>query len=301
MRMTHYQWENYFNSANEFCISKSYAILRENCNFHSHDFIEICYVSSGKGTHLVNEKEFRVTKGDLFIIRYNMMHTFFREIDDSDDLIVYNILFKPSFLDQILGGLVDFDFTLLPTSFLFHDIESPATDKLDLSLNVDEQMDFDDILNKIYLEFSLQPNGHFSMIRAYMIQFIIMIIRAISNKEISQKDTIRESVVINKILIHLKEHFSEKLNLNDIVLKSFFSKGYLCKVFKEATGMTMSEYIHVLRINEACSLLVNTDANMVDIALQVGFSDYKSYMRAFKKVTGKRPKDYRAEHTVSSV
>ena len=45
---------------------------------HKHTFIEIVYILSGSGTHVVGDREVPVSKGDLFIINYDTPHAFFR-------------------------------------------------------------------------------------------------------------------------------------------------------------------------------------------------------------------------------
>jgi AraC family transcriptional regulator, L-rhamnose operon transcriptional activator RhaR len=159
MRLSHYVGENYFSSDYEFYMNKiKENCTKDTCNFHTHDFAEICYVSMGKGLHLVNEKQYQVSKGDLFIIQHNMQHTFIKEENSSDDLIVYNLSFMPSFIDHVLNGIQDLDFTLLPASFLFLDIDSVSIDKVNIGLAIEDQKEFDDLLGKMYQEYTMKPN-----------------------------------------------------------------------------------------------------------------------------------------------
>ena len=43
---------------------------------HTHDFVEIVYIDSGKIDHIVNGKEFHAKKGDLLFLNYNSVHSF---------------------------------------------------------------------------------------------------------------------------------------------------------------------------------------------------------------------------------
>ena len=57
-------------------INKSIELL-EYCNvLHRHDFIEIVYVISGQGIHIVGDSEYEISKGDLFVINYDTPHCF---------------------------------------------------------------------------------------------------------------------------------------------------------------------------------------------------------------------------------
>ena len=87
--------------------------------------------------------------------------------------------------------------------------------------------------------------------------------------------------------------YNTDIKLEDVAIKSFISKNYFSKLFKEVTGTNFSDYIQKLRIDEACSLLKSTDMKVTDIAFQTGFNDIKFFYDVFKKITGKTPGDYR--------
>lgn len=298
MKCVSYTAREYFRPKEEFYINKTNESYLHECSYHTHDFVEICYVSEGKGIHLVNDRKYKVSKGDLFIINYNMQHVFYKEEKDMEKLVTCNVVFKPSFFDQVLKGIMDLDFSMLPASFLFMDIEPVSIDKTVIHLTIEDQRIFDELLNNMHQEYVLQSNGYISIIRAYLIQLVIRIVRCLSNEAMPDKEVTGKSPIVSNILNHLKDHYSEKINLDDLVLKSFFCKSYLCRIFKETTGMTMYDYVHILRINEACCLIQNTSLKMTEIAYKVGFTDYKSFNRIFQRITGKKPNEYRVSKPV---
>lgn len=65
---------------------------------------------------------------------------------------------------------------------------------------------------------------------------------------------------------------------------------------KDLTGKSMANYIRDIRIQEACRI-AKTERNtrVSDIAYRVGFRDAKYFATAFKRITGKQPKEYFAE------
>ena len=65
---------------------------------------------------------------------------------------------------------------------------------------------------------------------------------------------------------------------------------------KELTGKSMINYIRYIRIQEACRIAKEEPNTRVsDIAYRVGFRDAKYFATAFKRITGKQPKEYFAE------
>lgn len=82
---------------------------------------------------------------------------------------------------------------------------------------------------------------------------------------------------------------SEQLNV---------SNSYLSTVFKSTLGINMLQYINQLRIDHAKELLTTTDLNIKDIAFKVGFSSDISFIRAFRRLEGRTPTDYRSSNSV---
>ncbi|HHY81627.1 MAG TPA: AraC family transcriptional regulator [Clostridiales bacterium] len=289
IRVEKYHSSKYFEE-DQFSIIRFEEFAEKDAVYHSHDFVEICYVYSGTGYHLVGGKKSKVSKGDLFIINYDMTHTFYRD-NDSDKLITYNILFTPSFLDEMLIELNDFN--SLTMSYLFKDAWSNDVVKEDLRLRGEDQADFDILINRMYNEYTLRKKGYINIIRAYMIELIIKILRCFYGK--SKDDNVAEKKVtaIDSIMSYLQTNYSKGFDLNELALKCFLSKNYLCKIFKEITGITITEYMQSLRIAEAAKLLETTDRKITDIALEVGFSDYKSFNSVFKRIKGKTASQYR--------
>jgi AraC family L-rhamnose operon transcriptional activator RhaR len=75
----------------------------------------------------------------------------------------------------------------------------------------------------------------------------------------------------------MKDNYSQSLKLDDLSVKAFLSCKYFCKIFKDHTGMTVFEYVHKIRIEEACRLLKSTSKKVADISCEVDYSDLKFF------------------------
>ena len=75
------------------------------------------------------------------------------------------------------------------------------------------------------------------------------------------------------------------------------SNSYLSTAFKNAYGVTVISYINRLRIDKARQLILNTDQNIKEIALAVGFSSDINFIRVFKKLENLTPTSLRRENT----
>ncbi len=71
------------------------------------------------------------------------------------------------------------------------------------------------------------------------------------------------------------------------------SPQYMRKLFKNHTGMSVSEYVSNKRLEKSMHLLAHTDMNLQDIVVQIGNSDISGFVRFFKQKTGMTPGQYR--------
>ena len=71
------------------------------------------------------------------------------------------------------------------------------------------------------------------------------------------------------------------------------SSSYLCRIFKEETGLSMNAYITNLRMSKAGELLNDTNSYIKEVAISVGFEDQLYFSRLFKRYYGVTPSEYR--------
>jgi two-component system, response regulator YesN len=88
-------------------------------------------------------------------------------------------------------------------------------------------------------------------------------------------------------------YMKEELNLAMVALEFEVSEAYMYQFFKKHVGNTFSNYLEELRMKYACELLNEEDLNIKDIAKMVGYNNDHSFRRAFKRINGTAPTDYR--------
>lgn len=286
--------ERFFSKGEPIYINKAYEQVGS--HLHAHDFIEIAYVMSGCGIHRIGEKEYAVSKGDLFIINYDIPHEFRSLADRSKpQLVVYNCIFRPEFLDYTLVNCKDF--YEVTHHFLFQALLINETSQYkDIKLIDSETTDIEELYEKMYLEYQIKEEGYIEILRAYVIELLITIFRSFrKNKSLDNKGDLQRRKLIDKVIRYMKDNYSKELKLEDLSTIAFLSPNYFSKLFKESTSMTLSEYIQKIRIEEACKLLLDTDKKIIDVAYDVGYKDIKFFNQLFKKIVGKTPGEYRKD------
>lgn len=88
---------------------------------------------------------------------------------------------------------------------------------------------------------------------------------------------------------YIKEHYSSRVSLTDVSSQCSMSCTYLNAKFKSGTGYTFNDFLNRYRIQKAVELLKENKLKVYEIADLVGFSDYKYFIKVFKKYAGCPP------------
>ncbi|MCR5009061.1 MAG: AraC family transcriptional regulator [Oribacterium sp.] len=110
---------------------------------------------------------------------------------------------------------------------------------------------------------------------------------------VSNHSTRDYSALIAKCTDQINLRYQEKLSLETLADFCNVTPGYLSAQFRKETGMTLTDYIHSVRIRRATLLLNSTDNTIQEIAEQCGFTDSNYFTRVFKKQKGISPVEYR--------
>jgi AraC-like DNA-binding protein/ligand-binding sensor protein len=98
---------------------------------------------------------------------------------------------------------------------------------------------------------------------------------------------------------YIDENIHEPIVLDEVAGEVHMSRYYLCRRFKEATGMTLTEYVTDRRVKMAMEMLANTSLRVADIAFEVGFQSLSQFNRCFHKITRITPTEYRRSESES--
>lgn len=97
---------------------------------------------------------------------------------------------------------------------------------------------------------------------------------------------------LDKAVKYINENFSKEISLSDVAKHSYLSESYLSRRMKKVLGIGFAEYITKLRIEKSLELLKNPNAKIMDVAIKVGYQDYRYFSQIFKKYTGYSPSEF---------
>lgn len=100
---------------------------------------------------------------------------------------------------------------------------------------------------------------------------------------------------IEHVLRHIHEHYREEVRISTLAALACRSESRFHKLFRQHTRMTVLEYVTLLRVGQACSMLSGTDQPIARIAEVVGYGNLSHFNRKFRELKGITPREYRGE------
>lgn len=252
-------------------------------SMHSHSYFQIYYVISGKIIHHIGEESATLSHGDVFILPPDVPHYIEADRGRVD---FYSLSFYPEMLlgagekNRIVNGFL---------SGLQDSSEERIHPKITLSY---EDMTFaEPILHRIYAEHRSDRAGKGEMIKNCL-QVLLSLVAGIYFEEKAALFGPEENKsYVLYCIEYMESHFDEDLSLTRMVQLSAMSKSSFTALFREVTGTTFKDYLNRYRIRKAESLLRSGEKATVAARI-VGYRDFSSFYRNFRKYTGLAPVEY---------
>jgi AraC-like DNA-binding protein/mannose-6-phosphate isomerase-like protein (cupin superfamily) len=239
-------------------------------NCHTHDFCEILFITSGKGSIIVDNKEYLIKSGNLIIYNSGCSHS---EISDTSDPLEINFF---GFKNIEISGLK-------PDCLIKNNCDC-----------IIETGIYSDILgnyiNELIIETEKQQ-AYYNDISKALLEIILLLILRILSYGNENYIKLNDSYIKAKKFID--ENYTENITLDDVCSPLYISKYYLSHIFKEISGMPVIKYIIKMRMDKAKKLLTQTDKTINEISALVGYIDTPYFIRVFKNTEKLTPKQYR--------
>jgi AraC-like DNA-binding protein/ligand-binding sensor protein len=102
-----------------------------------------------------------------------------------------------------------------------------------------------------------------------------------------------ESPAITRAKIFIADNQESDLSLREVASAVNMSAFYFCKMFKQATGLTFTEYLARVRIEKVKNLLLNPHKRISEVAYEAGFQSLSQFNRVFRRIVGESPTIWR--------
>ena len=249
---------------------------------HYHDFVEMVYMCKGSTTHVINGNKLVLKQGDLLLLsQYSKQEIFPANADD----IMVNFIIRPEFLSGTLSFIGSEDTPLKqfivsclcgenPSGYLFFNVS-----KVEPIQNLIENLLYSLISDTIHRQ-SIDS-----------LTFTLLFMQLLEHTDkllVSQK----EQELTVKVLRYIEENYVSG-SLNKIAEILHYDAAWLSREIKRRTGKNYTEHLQEKRLSQTAFLLKNTDLNISDIAVSVGYENVSYFHRIFYSKFGMSPRKYR--------
>ena len=149
-------------------------------------------------------------------------------------------------------------------------------------------------INMLYQRKAKKEN-HDHLIKA--IEFLVM--EFVNFSIIPKTLTPKNSVIkpnISSVISYIQKNFRNDIKLRDVANHIYLSEKYFSGFFKKETGISFSDFLTNIRIENACHMLIHTNDSIEFIAHDSGFNSPNHFHYTFKKITGMTPGEFRANN-----
>jgi len=105
----------------------------------------------------------------------------------------------------------------------------------------------------------------------------------------------REPAAIAKARKYVHDHLDDPLPLADVARQAGLSDSHFCRLFKESTGLTLTDYVNRCRVERAKTELLKSEKRVSEIAFEIGYQSLSQFNRSFVRIVGVSPTTWRRE------
>ena len=239
-------------------------------HFHRHDFLELEYIDSGSVKHTVCDTEIELSSGGFILLDTDDFH----KVEVTEGGRIFTVSMLPRLISPMLQRLLS-KFTL-PTVGIV-----PEEKRGEMSHSLKR------IRHLLFNEEVAQEEKVMSYI-------LIILSTALeySNPILKKKESGAYKHV-TKATDYIQSHYSEDISLDDIARAVYVSANHLSKLFSEANGISVSQYLTEFRLEMARYAIISSDKSISDIAMECGFGSFSSFSRSWKRYYGISPREYK--------
>jgi len=255
---------------------------------HHHTEFEIAVFKEGCGTYTVGAKTYSIHEGDVFLFSTHEVHCI-TEIAGCDQMVLMNIHFEPRFIWSPGNNLFDAKYLKI-----FFDRNENFENRLDRYNPATEKIR--SLMLQMEQEFHDKPPEYELMVKIQLLTILVTLIRNYNyvNETGSGYPVTQQSLAkIEEAMLFIDQNIEKDLSLEDIAATASMSRTYFSTIFKKLNGISPWDYITTKRIEKSIERLRGSDETVLEIACSCGFNNTANFNRAFSKITGKVPKDYR--------
>ena len=262
------------------------------CETRKSDCVEIIYFEKGEGCITIDGYKNPVFGGSIFIINSNIAYSYTTQSENPCSII--KISFDSKFVgenvsnEHFISDCYEYEFSqdlssdykrfCFVHSYRFISFSSGGRE-------------YEEFVKNIYYEYENKKEGYISYIRKQLEILLINVFRDFVFGRPS-KLSIEQKSIVEGFISKIKDKNYALDDYDKILKETGYCKLHFNRIFKEYSGITISQYVKEKRIELAKKLLTDTDKTVEEVCVEVGYKDTANFYQIFKSATGISPRQF---------
>lgn len=248
-------------------------------SLHSHTFFEILYCCNTCGAeYLVGAERYRIRRGDIIVVPPGISHRPLLPDDMEVPYQRYVLWVSAEYVNQLVQQFPNETLGQINRSRL---LRTEGTKWETLGAMFRRGVD----------EAERGKLGWEIMVVANSMQILVHLSRAFSENGTTPLKA-EKPELMDQVIAYIEAHLSEKITLADVAKQFWVSQSTVTQTFRKKMGVSFYRCVTQRRLIAAKALIAE-GISLEQIGIQVGFSEYSTFYRAFKQEYGISPRQYR--------
>jgi len=235
-------------------------------SMHVHNSYELIYFLGGDASHVIEDRKYKLKRGDLILIRPLSYH--FIQIEGPSTYERFNILFDPQ--EHRVEGV-----ELMPESLEV--------------INLEGNRIAEDIFRRCDIYRKSCSDEDFFAILPHLLSELFFSLHAFAGSSAASEGA-QISPLISEFLQYVNQNLCSPINIGEVADRLFVSESYLFRLFKKELHQTPQKYIREKRLLIAEKLLLEGE-RPTEVCTLCGFSDYTTFYRNYLAFFGRSPSE----------
>ena len=258
--------------------------LRDNralkLEYHYHEFDKLVLQLGGKVTYHIEGKSYPLQPMDILLVSRNLIHLPVIDPEQTYERMVLWI--NREFLSRFSGGETDLAACFSLTAQREFHLFRPRGENRERYRTLMDQIE------------AAAGGGGFGaglLSDTFVLQLMIALNRDILASP-AEAEAYRFDPKMEEVTHYIRDHLEEPLRIEHLARTFFLSRYYLMHRFKEVYGCTVHQYIRQKRLQRAAEE-IRRGVPVLKAAEEAGFGDYSVFLRAFRAVYGRSPREWK--------
>lgn len=259
-------------------------------NWHWHEEFEIGFVTEGSVILGCGNRNYQLECGDIFFINSNVLHSMHRNAA-FQCAIFKSIAFHSSIISESITSV-------FYTKYLFPILSSVNFKECIINKDHCAYQSMLNILENVWnytysegADYELKVRNELSTLFGILNQIRKNIEENVSPQTLNYLPEKRVQVLLD----YIHTYYKDKITIESLAKNASISKTEVLRCFKSIIGLSPINYLNSYRLQRAAYLLINTENNIQEIAMDCGFNDSSYFSKLFKKNYHVTPHNYRLQ------